>query len=66
MARHPWTHEQLVAGVLAGDHRAIARAISLVENREPAALAVVREIYQHTGAALLSVSPGRPASGSRP
>ena len=41
MARHPLTHEQLVAGVLAGDHRAIARAISLVENGDPAGAALV-------------------------
>ena len=41
MARRPWTHEQLVAGVRAGDHRALARSISLVENRDPGALAVV-------------------------
>jgi len=63
MARHPWTHEQLVAGVLAGDHRAIARAISLVENREPAALAVVREIYPHTGSAFAVGITGPPGVG---
>ncbi len=38
MARSRWTHEQLVAGVRAGDHRALARSISMVENREPGAL----------------------------
>ena len=51
MARHPWTHEQLVAGVRAGDQRALARSISLVENRDPGALALVRELYPETGAA---------------
>ena len=35
MARHPFTHTELVAGVRAGDHRALARAITLVENRDP-------------------------------
>ena len=37
MARRPWTHDQLVAGVRAGDRRAVARAISLVESRDAAA-----------------------------
>jgi len=63
MARHSWTHEQLVAGVLAGDHPALARSISLVENREPDALAVVREIYQHTGAAFAIGITGPPGVG---
>ena len=63
MARHPLTYEQLVAGVLAGDHRAIARAISLVENREPAALAVVREVYPHTGSTFAVGITGPPGVG---
>jgi LAO/AO transport system kinase len=63
MARRPWTHEQLVAGVLAGDHRALARSISLVENRDPAALAVVRELYPHTGSAFAIGITGPPGVG---
>ena len=63
MARHPWTREQLVAGVLAGDHPALARSISLVENREPDALAVVREIYPHTGSAFAIGITGPPGVG---
>ena len=63
MARRPWTHEQLVAGVLAGDHRALARSISLVENRDPAALAVVRELYPYTGSAFAIGITGPPGVG---
>ena len=63
MARHPWSRDQLVAGVLAGDHRALARSITLVENREPDALAVVREIYPHTGSAFAIGITGPPGVG---
>ena len=63
MARRPWTHEQLVAGVLAGDRRALARSISLVENRDPGALAVVQELYPHTGSAFAVGITGPPGVG---
>jgi LAO/AO transport system kinase len=63
MARRPWTHEQLVAGVRAGDHRALARSITLVENREPEALALVRELYPETGNALAIGVTGPPGVG---
>ena len=63
MARRPWTHEQLVAGVLAGDRRALARSISLVENRDPRALAVVQELYPHTGSAFAVGITGPPGVG---
>jgi LAO/AO transport system kinase len=43
------THEELVGGVLAGDRRALARAITLVEEGAPEAEALVREVYPHTG-----------------
>jgi LAO/AO transport system kinase len=63
MARRPWTHEQLVAGVRAGDRRALARSISLVENRDPGALAVVQELYPETGAAFAVGITGPPGGG---
>jgi LAO/AO transport system kinase len=63
MARRPWTHEQLVAGVRAGDRRALARSISLVENRDPGALAVVQELYPETGAAFAVGITGPPGVG---
>ena len=49
MASAAWTHEELVAGVLAGDRRALARAITLVENGSEEAEALVREVYPRTG-----------------
>jgi LAO/AO transport system kinase len=63
MARRPWTHEQLVAGVRAGDHRALARSITLVENRDPGALAIVRELYPDTGKTLALGVTGPPGVG---
>ncbi len=63
MARRSWTHEQLVAGVRAGDHKALARSISLVENRDPGALAVVRELYPETGSAFAVGITGPPGVG---
>ena len=63
MARRPWTHEQLVAGVRAGDHRALARSISLVENRDPEAFALVRELYPETGKTLAVGITGPPGVG---
>ena len=63
MARHSWTHEDLVAGVRAGDHRALARAITLVENRDPGASAVVSELYPQTGGAFSVGITGPPGVG---
>jgi len=49
VARPEWTVDALVAGVLAGDRRALARAISLVEGRSPVGEDVVRRVYPSTG-----------------
>ena len=43
--------EELVQGVLKGDRRSIARTITLVENNEPEAQALIAAIYPHTGKA---------------
>jgi len=63
MARLALTHEQLVAGTRAGDRRALARAISLVENRDPGAEALVRELYPETGNAVTIGVTGPPGVG---
>jgi LAO/AO transport system kinase len=47
--RRDWTRESLADGVRAGDRRALARAISLVENGDPLAYDLVRDIYPETG-----------------
>src|SRR5439155_17453072 len=48
-ARRDWTRQTLAAGVRSGDRRALARAITLVENGDPLAYDVVRELYPGTG-----------------
>ncbi|HEY7381848.1 MAG TPA: methylmalonyl Co-A mutase-associated GTPase MeaB [Gaiella sp.] len=63
MARRAWTLEDLVAGVRAGDRRALARAITLVENRDPESEALVRELYPQTGRAYAIGVTGPPGVG---
>src|SRR5436309_12315135 len=61
--RRDWTRETLAAGVRAGDKRALARAITLVENGEPLAYDVVRDIYPDTGRAYAVGVTGPPGVG---
>lgn len=49
--------------ILAGDVRALARAISLVENGDPAAVPLLRELFPRTGAAYLLGITGPPGGG---
>jgi len=63
MARGAWTGESLVAGVRAGDRRALARAITLVENGDPLARRLVRELYAETGRAYAIGVTGPPGVG---
>jgi len=63
VARREWTHEELVEGVRTGDRRALARAISLVEDRDPASYALVRELYPGTGGAAIVGVTGPPGVG---
>ena len=49
--------------VLAGDPRAIARAISLIEDESPAGADLVRRVFAHTGRAYLTGVTGAPGSG---
>jgi LAO/AO transport system kinase len=53
----------LAERVLAGDPRAIARAISLIENEDPASADVVRGIFSRTGRAYLIGVTGPPGAG---
>jgi LAO/AO transport system kinase len=61
--RREWTRETLAAGVRAGDRRALARAITLVENSEPLAYELVRELYPETGGAYAVGVTGPPGVG---
>jgi LAO/AO transport system kinase len=62
-ARRDFTRESLAAGVRAGDRRALARAITLVENSEPLAYDVVRDLYPETGRAYAIGVTGPPGVG---
>jgi LAO/AO transport system kinase len=53
----------LSARVLAGDVRAIARAISLIEDEAPAGAELIRRIYGRTGRAYLIGIKGPPGAG---
>jgi LAO/AO transport system kinase len=57
------SEQSLAERLLAGDKRALARAISLVENDDPEGWALVREVYPHTGAASIIGFTGPPGVG---
>jgi LAO/AO transport system kinase len=58
-----WPVERLVAGVRSGDRRALARAITLVENSDPSAYELVKELYPETGKAYAVGITGPPGVG---
>jgi LAO/AO transport system kinase len=62
-ARREWTRETLAAGVRAGDRRALARAITLIENRDPLAAELVRDLYPDTGRTYAIGVTGPPGVG---
>jgi LAO/AO transport system kinase len=62
-ARRDFTRESLADGVRAGDRRAMARAITLVENSDPLAYEVVRDLYPETGHAYAVGVTGPPGVG---
>src|SRR3954447_24095903 len=62
-ARRDFTRESLAAGVRAGDRRALARAITLVENSDPLAYDVVRDLYPETGGTYAIGVTGPPGVG---
>jgi LAO/AO transport system kinase len=57
------TAAELTKRLLSGDKRALARAISLVENDDPEGWALVREVYPHTGRAAMVGFTGPPGVG---
>jgi len=63
VARRELTLEELVDGVRTADRRALARAISLVEDGHPLAYPVVRELYPRTGGAAIVGVTGPPGVG---
>ncbi len=61
--RQTWTVDELIAGVADGDHRALARAITLIENGDPLSFAVVAGLYSRTGHAHAVGITGPPGVG---
>ena len=61
--RRDWTREELAAGVRDGDRRALARAISLVEDGDALAYGVVADVYPQTGSAYSVGVTGPPGVG---
>jgi LAO/AO transport system kinase len=61
--RRDWTRSELGDAVRAGDRRALARAITLVENGDPLAYEVVADLYPHTGRAYSVGLTGPPGVG---
>ena len=58
-----WSLDELVDGVRAGDRRALARAITLVENGDPLAYELIRELYPETGRGYAVGVTGPPGVG---
>jgi LAO/AO transport system kinase len=63
MARGQWTRETLAEGVRGGDRRALARAISLIENGDALANDIVHDLYPETGRAYAIGVTGPPGVG---
>jgi len=61
--RRDWTRETLADGVRSGDRRALARAISLVENGDALAYDVIADLYPETGSAYAVGLTGPPGVG---
>jgi GTPase len=61
--RREWTKETLAKGVREGDKRALARAITLVENADPLAYELVQELYPETGRTYAVGITGPPGVG---
>jgi LAO/AO transport system kinase len=59
----PEIDRDFVEKLLAGDRRAIARAISAVENRDPSAVHLLRAVFPSTGRAKVVGITGSPGAG---
>jgi LAO/AO transport system kinase len=57
------TKESLAERLVAGDKRALARAITLIENDDPAGWELVREVFPRTGMARIVGLTGPPGVG---
>ncbi|WP_323676710.1 methylmalonyl Co-A mutase-associated GTPase MeaB [Halorubellus sp. PRR65] len=55
--------QELLDGILEGNHRALARAITKIENRQDGYRDVVSGLYEHTGSADVIGITGSPGAG---
>jgi LAO/AO transport system kinase len=55
--------ETLIEELLAGKHRALARVITKIENRQPGYRELVSKLHEHTGDAAIVGVTGSPGSG---
>ncbi len=55
--------QQIVKGILNGDRRMVARAISLIENEDASRNSILSEVFPHTGKAYVIGITGAPGSG---
>jgi len=55
--------DELLAGLLAGEHRALARVITTIENRRPGYRELVAGLHEHTGDADIVGITGSPGAG---
>ncbi len=51
------------AKILAGDRRALAKAATAIENRRPEAETLLKELFPHTGRAIVAGITGAPGAG---
>ena len=63
MAGRSWTAAELAAGVRAGEKRALARSLSLVERGGDEAEELIRDLYPDTGSAYRIGVTGPPGVG---
>src|ERR1035437_6304799 len=59
----PEIDHDFVEKILAGDRRSIAQAISAVENRDPSAVPLLRELFPKSGRAHVIGLTGSPGAG---
>jgi LAO/AO transport system kinase len=57
------SHEQWVENICAGDRRAMARAITAVESRDPSSLPLLRALFHRAGNACMIGITGPPGAG---
>jgi GTPase len=63
LSEQKWTLEALVEGIRGGDRRALARAITLIENSDALAFELIRRLYPETGRSYSVGVTGPPGVG---